>query len=235
MLDRVTVEVRRAGDRFRTASEGLESRHSFSFGAHYDPANLGFGLLVAHNEDVVAAGNGYDTHPHRDLEIVTWVLSGQLRHTDSGGTSGVVYPGLAQRLSAGSGILHAERTDGDEPVRFVQMWVRPDEPDLNPGYAQHDVGAALATGELVPVASGIKADAAIRINQRAADFFVAWLRPGTAVALPGATYTHLFVATGAAELEGIGELGTGDAARIADSGGRRVSGTGEVLVWSFGD
>jgi redox-sensitive bicupin YhaK (pirin superfamily) len=228
----VTVEVRRAGDRFRTASEGLESRHSFSFGEHYDPANLGFGLLVAHNEDVVAPGNGYDTHPHRDLEIVTWVLGGRLRHTDSGGTSGVVYRGLAQRLSAGSGILHAERTDGDEPVHFVQMWVRPDQPGLTPGYAQHDVSADLASGELVPVASGTRSDAAIRINQPAADFFVARLRPGTSVSLPGAAYVHLFVAQGTAELEGTGELGAGDAARITD-GGVRVTGDAEVLVWTF--
>jgi quercetin 2,3-dioxygenase len=228
----VTVEVRRAGGRFRTASEGLESRHSFSFGRHYDPANLGFGLLVAHNEDVVAPGNGYDTHPHRDLEIVTWVLGGRLRHTDSGGTTGIVYPGLAQRLSAGSGILHAERTDGDEPVHFVQMWVRPDEPGLTPGYAQHDVSADLSNGELVPVASGTRSDAAIRINQPAADFFVGRLRPGSQVILPGAAYMHLFVAQGMAELEGTGELGAGDAARITD-GGMRVTGYAEVLVWSF--
>jgi redox-sensitive bicupin YhaK (pirin superfamily) len=231
----VTVEVRRAGGRFRTASVGLESRHSFSFGEHYDPANLGFGLLVAHNEDVVAPGNGYGTHPHRDLEIVTWVLGGRLQHTDSGGTTGIVYPGLAQRLSAGSGILHAERTDGDEPVHFVQMWVRPDEPGLTPGYAQHDVGADLASGELVPVASGTRSDAAIRINQQAADFLVGRLRPGSQVILPGAAYMHLFVAHGAVELEGTGELGAGDAARITDGGGLRSTGDAELLVWTFAD
>ncbi len=228
----MTVEVRRAGDRFRTAGKGLQSRHSFSFGEHYDPANLGFGLLVAHNEDIVAPGNGYGTHPHRDLEIVTWVLSGRLRHTDSGGTSGVVYPGLAQRLSAGSGILHAERTDGDEPVHFVQMWVRPDELGLSPAYAQHDIGSDLASGELVPVASGTRSDAAIRINQPSADFFVARLRSGAPVNLPGAAYMHLFVAQGAVELEGTGELGAGDAARITDDG-LRVAGDAEVLVWTF--
>ena len=229
----MTVEVRRSADRFRTAGDGVESRHSFSFGEHYDPANIGFGMLVAHNEDVVAPGAGYGTHPHRDLEIVTWVLSGRLRHTDSAGTTGIVHPGLAQRLGAGTGVLHSEVADGDEPVHFVQMWVRPAETGLAPAYTQHELGPALGTGELVAVASGSDPDAAIRIDQPGASLYAARIRPGTAVLLAEAAYAHLFVATGTVTLEGAGELVAGDAARFAGEGGRAVRGSGEILVWTF--
>ena len=232
------VDVRRSADRFRTGAGGIDTRHSFSFGAHYDPANLGFGMLVAHNEEVVAPGTGYATHPHRDLEIVTWVLSGRLRHTDSAGTTGTVHPGLAQRLGAGSGVLHSESAEGDEPVHFVQMWVRPAETGLAPAYSQSELGGALDTGELVPVASGALTDAAIRIEQPGASLYAARIRPGVAVALAGAAYTHLFVATGTVVLEGVGELAAGDAARLTGDDGRAVTGGGfgggEVLVWTFG-
>ncbi len=246
MLGAMTgVEVRRAGERFRTTTGWLTSSHSFSFGTHFDPDNTGFGVLVASNDDVVAPGTGFDTHPHRDLEIVTWVLRGSLVHQDSGGHSGVLHPGLAQRMSAGTGILHSERNDSwrltggpehAEPAHFVQMWVLPDEPGLTPGYQQRDIGADLAGGGLLPVASGRKGqDAAIRINQRDATLYAARLEPGAAVRLPGAPYTHLFVAVGTADLEGT-QLGTGDAARIRDAGGHRLTagpGGAEVLAWSM--
>ena len=133
------IEIRRADERFRTASEWLESRHSFSFGPHYDPANVGFGFLVAHNDETVAPGTGFETHPHQDLEIVTWVLRGALAHRDSEGNSGVVHPGLAQRMSAGSGIQHSEWNDAGDPVHYVQMWVRPDRFDLPPSYQQAEI------------------------------------------------------------------------------------------------
>ena len=96
------VDVRRAGDRKHTELEWLSSRHSFSFGRHFDPANIHFGLLLVSNDDVVKPGMGFETHPHRDMEIVTWVLRGSLVHQDSTGNSGLIYPGLAQRMSAGA-------------------------------------------------------------------------------------------------------------------------------------
>ena len=104
------IDVRRAADRFVTKTDWLDSKHSFSFGHHYDPANVGHGLLRANNDDIVAPGGGFHTHPHQDMEIVTWVLRGSLLHQDSTGHSGVIYPGLAQRMSAGTGILHSEET-----------------------------------------------------------------------------------------------------------------------------
>ena len=106
-----TVDIRRATQRATTRTPWLDSKHSFSFAEHYDPANTHHGLLLVNNDDVVAPGTGFDTHPHRDMEIVTWVLEGSLVHQDSTGNNGVIYPGLAQRMSAGRGILHSERND----------------------------------------------------------------------------------------------------------------------------
>lgn len=231
------MEIRRAGDRFVTSSAWLDSRHSFSFGPHYDPVNVGFGFLLAHNDETVAPGTGFDPHPHQDLEIVTWVLRGALVHRDSQGNSGVVYPGLAQRMSAGSGIQHSEWNDAGEPVHYVQMWVRPDQFDLPPSYEQADVD--LTTGELIPIASGLPrhaAGTAIRINQPAAGLSVARLAPRQTVALPAAPYLHLFVALGTATLENAGDLGTADAVRLTDADGRRLTAGpdgAELLVWEM--
>ena len=117
-----TAEIRRAADRAVTTTSWLNSRHSFSFGDHYDPANTHHGVLVVNNDDEVGPSAGFDTHPHRDMEIITWVLDGSLAHRDSAGNQGVIYPGLAQRMSAGSGILHSEKNDSaTHPVHFVQM------------------------------------------------------------------------------------------------------------------
>jgi quercetin 2,3-dioxygenase len=230
------VEIHRADDRFRTANEWLDSRHSFSFGPHYDPANVGFGFLLAHNDETVAPGTGFGTHPHQDLEIVTWVLRGALAHRDSQGHSGSIHPGLAQRMSAGSGIQHSEWNDGPDPVHYVQMWVRPDRLDLPPSYEQAELD--LSTGELVPVASGLAKHAsstAIRLNQPAAGMSVARLAPGGTITLPTAAYLHLFLATGTADLEGT-QLGTADAVRLTGSDGERVTAGpdgAELLVWEM--
>ena len=154
------VDVRRAADRFATRIDWLDSKHSFSFGRHYDPANTGHGLLLVNNDDVVRAGSGFETHPHRDMEIVTWVLQGSLVHQDSTGHSGVIYPGLAQRMSAGTGILHSEKNDSwrlqggaehAEPVHFVQMWVVPDAQGVEPGGVQPGVPVGDPDRAVVPV------------------------------------------------------------------------------------
>ena len=226
----------------------MQARHSFSFGEHYDPANVRFGLLVASNDDVVAAGAGFDPHLHRDMEIVTWVLSGSLVHRDTKGHSGLIYPGLAQRMTAGTGIVHSETNDswrvtGGEsharPVRFVQMWVTPDAQSYAPSYQQAEVDDARLREGLVPVASGApehRTDAAVRIGQRHATFSVARMSAGQAVHLPAAVSVHLFVAVGELTLEGFGPLAEGDAARLSDASGERVTATAscEILVWELG-
>ena len=118
-----TVDVRRADTRAHTKTDWLDSRHSFSFGSHYDPDNTHHGLLLVSNDDRVRAGTGFGTHGHKDMEIVTWVLSGRLEHDDSAGNHGELYPGLAQRMSAGRGIRHSENNPSPhEDVHFIQMW-----------------------------------------------------------------------------------------------------------------
>jgi len=231
------VDVRRAADRFATRIGWLDSKHSFSFGGHYRPDNTHFGLLLVSNDDVVAPGTGFETHPHRDMEIVTWVLSGSLVHQDSEGHSGVIHPGLAQRMSAGTGILHSEKNDHDDPVHFVQMWVTPDTPGLDPGYEQLDINAELGRGGLVLVASGLRRhESAIRIRQEHAALHAARLGAGETVTLPDAPFVHLFVPRGVVVLEGTGELVAGDAARITDAAGQRVTagpGGAEILAWEM--
>jgi len=240
------IDVRRAADRFRTRLDWLDSRHSFSFGPHYDAANTSFGLLVANNDDVVGASTGFDTHPHRDMEIVTWVLEGSLVHQDSTGHRGVIYPGLAQRMSAGRGILHSEKNDAwrlggephTDPVHFVQMWLLPDESGLSPQYEQREIDDSVLAGGLVPVASGLSkhdGEAAIGISNRHAALHAARLNAGQAVTLPEAPYLHLFVARGAVTLEGAGELAPGDAVRFTATGGHGVTATepAEILVWEM--
>ncbi|BBZ50003.1 pirin family protein [Mycobacterium heidelbergense] len=232
-----TVEVRRAADRAVTTTPWLNSRHSFSFGDHYDPDNTHHGLLLVNNDDRVGPDAGFDTHPHRDMEIVTWVLRGELTHRDSAGNHGVIYPGLAQRMSAGSGILHSEKNgSATEPVHFVQMWVVPDEAAIPPSYQQHEIGGDLSGGGLVTVASGLPGrDAAIALHNRNAALHAARLRPGDAVGLPPAPYLHLFVARGRVTLEGVGDLDEGDAVRFTDADGRRVTAgePSELLVWEM--
>jgi redox-sensitive bicupin YhaK (pirin superfamily) len=241
-----TVDVRRAPDRPRTRIGWLDSHHSFSFGGHWDPDNTGHGVLLVNNDDVVAAGTGFETHPHRDMEIVTWVLDGSLVHQDSEGNSGVIYPGLAQRMSAGTGILHSEKNDSwridgrhhDDPVRFVQMWVVPDEQGIDPGYEQQEIDSAVLRSGLVPVASGMDQhldDAAIRIRNRFATLHAARLDPDGHVDLPDAPFTHLFVARGLVDMEGTGTLTAGDAVRLTSAGGQTVTALedAELLVWEM--
>jgi quercetin 2,3-dioxygenase len=233
------VDVRRSAERHTSRTSWLVSRHSFSFGPFYDPGNVGFAALVAHNDDLLAPGTGYDTHPHADLEIVTWVVAGSLLHEDSEGRTGVVRPGLAQLMSAGRGIRHSERNaepGAAVPTRFVQMWLRPDESGLEPSYAQHDVSGELRPDTLVPLVSGAAGvDAAVRIHTRGAALYVARLRSGGAVRLPDAAHLHVFVVRGAADLEGAGRLDEGDAARVTADGSRRLGGLeeAEVLVWQL--
>ncbi|HKB30206.1 MAG TPA: pirin family protein [Streptosporangiaceae bacterium] len=242
-----TVDVRRHDERFKTRLSWLDSKHSFSFSRHYDPLNTHHGLLLVNNDDIVRPGTGFETHPHQDMEIVTWVLQGSLVHQDSTGHAGIIYPGLAQRMSAGTGILHSEKNDSwrlqggsqhTEPVHFVQMWVVPDEDGITPGYEQLEIDHELLRGGLIPVASGMdKHDgaSAIRIKNKYAALYAARLGAGDAVELPEAPFVHLFVARGNVTLEGAGPLAEGDAVRFTATGGQRVTAAGpaEILVWEM--
>jgi len=235
MVMQPKIEVKRAGERFITETGWLQGRHSFSFNNHYDPFNTHHGLLLVNNDDIIEPRTGFDTHPHRDMEIVTWVLEGELEHKDTLGNRDIIYPGLAQRMSAGRGIWHSEKNpSAEQRTRLVQMWVLPDTESIDPGYEQLDIASALAKGGLVPIASGRNEHAAIRIRQQGAVLWGGKLRPGEAVAVPDSAYAHLYVAGGEAALEGAGLLGEGDAARLTAAGSPMLTAGpqgAEVLIW----
>lgn len=219
----VRVEIRRGTDRFITRNEGVITRHSFSFGGHYDPDNVGFGRLVCHDDHLLAHGRGFDDHPHRDVDIVTWVLSGELHHHDSHGHSGVVRPGEVQVLRAGSGVTHAEVAGPSGPTRFVQAWLTATTDDEEPAYSVAPV--ALSRGRLTPVLA--LGDATLS---------VARLDARDTIALPDAPLVHAYVAGGALTRSSLAEpLADGDAFRITDVTGIAVTAAvpTELLVWTF--
>ena len=225
----MAVALYAGSQRSSSTAAGRVTRHSFSFGPHYDPANLGFGPLVCHNDDVLDPPAGYADHPHSELEIVTWVLEGALVHTDSTGVRHVVEAGRAQVLSAGTGIRHSEVADtGSGRCRFVQAWLAPTDAGTSPSYV---LGEAPPPGSgLVEVAGG----SGLPIGTTGARLLVARLAAGESVTLPEDPRQHVFVATGSA---GVVEevLATGDALRITDEPGHtiRADEATELLVWSF--
>jgi redox-sensitive bicupin YhaK (pirin superfamily) len=229
------VDVRPGKSRFHTQLPWLDSWHSFSFGGHYDAANTHHGLLLVSNDDRVRAASGFGTHSHRDMEIVTWVLSGTLEHRDSEGNHGVLYPGLAQRMSAGTGISHSEMNPSQtDDVHFVQMWVLPDTNGLPPGYEQRDINDALAPGGLHPIASGQGHEGAVTVHQRDAVLWGGRLQPGETVAVPDGAHVHVFVARGEATLDGM-VLAEGDAVRVTDAAALSLAAApvgAELLIWA---
>lgn len=237
------VEVRR-GAASRTETDDRSTAHAFSFGPHYDPANLGFGPLVCHNDDRVAPGGGYPDHPHSDLEIVTWVLDGALTHTDTGDPdrpSTALGAGTVQVTSAGSGIRHSELVDpAAGPTRFLQVWLRPDEPGLAPR-TRRAPEVEIGTDGFTPVAGGRSGDVALPIGVRDAVLYVARPRRGVPLALPDAPLLHVYVARGAVASEVLTPaapaLRAGDAWRLRDAGESVVvphDDGSELVVWAFG-
>jgi redox-sensitive bicupin YhaK (pirin superfamily) len=183
------IEYRESAGRYLTRAEGRTTRHSFAFGAHYDPGNTGFAALVAHNDERLPPGTGYDEHRHADLEIVTWVLSGALRH-DSAVGGAVIGPGQVQRLSAGSGVRHSETSASEQETRFLQSWVRPHVSGTAPDYRS----APVEPGAGWTVVAGT--DGAVPLGTAGASLLVAQPPEGTRLVLPEASRLHLFVATG---------------------------------------
>lgn len=228
--------ILRSGQRTAEHIEGRHTRHSFSFGSAYDPDNLRFGLLVCHNDDLIAPGHGYADHPHSQLEVVTWVIDGALSHQDSRGHSGVLVAGNAQVMSAGDGLRHSETVAPDAgATRFVQAWVLPDEPGGEPRYS---TGAFAPEGSWTPVASGSGHDAAARLGTAGATLWAARPEPGTLLTVPASAFAHLFLARGSARMQhadGVTELDEGDAVRLRGEQVELVALTSaELLLWTFG-
>lgn len=228
------IERRKFEDLGHADHGWLRARHHFSCADYHDPARMGWGRLRVWNDDEIAPGTGFPPHPHADMEIVTWVLRGELEHRDSEGNHGIIYPGLAQRMSAGTGIRHSEvNHSATADVHLVQMWVLPDTRGITPGYEQQDLTKAIEAGGLVTVASGRGHDGAVTIHQRDAALLVGRLREDERVEVPTAPHVHVFVPVGTATLGGHA-LATGDAARVTDAGALEVVAGpegAEVLVW----
>ena len=230
------IAYRKSSERGHAEHGWLDSFHSFSFADYYDPAHMGFGPLRVINEDRVQPGMGFGTHGHRDMEIVSYVLDGELSHKDNMGNGSVIEPGDVQRMSAGRGVMHSEfNPSPDKPVHFLQIWIEPNVTGIRPSYEQKRVDAAAKRGRLVPIATPEGRDGSVTIHQDATIF--ATLLDGAErvtheVAAGRRAYVH--VARGSVAVNGE-RLGPGDAVKL-DGGARIVLSDGddaEVLLFDL--
>jgi redox-sensitive bicupin YhaK (pirin superfamily) len=231
-----TFRIQRSGDRYCADHGWLKTCHSFSFADYYDPNNQNWGALRVFNDDTIAPSMGFDPHPHRDMEILTYVLAGELEHKDNMGNRGVVGPGCVQYMSAGTGVVHSEFNHSREhPLHLVQMWVVPAGRGLPPAYGQREFTTQDRLNRWLYVAGGgPRDDAPVKLGQ-AASFYVARLEnAGVNHEFDSGRLGFLFVADGdvSANAE---KLGRGDAVRIANVERLDVTGTGEVVFWDLPD
>ena len=233
------MEIQRSAERYQADHGWLKTAHSFSFADYYDPKRLQWGALRVFNDDRIAAGNGFPTHPHRDMDIITYVLDGKLEHKDSMGNHGVVERYGVQYMSAGSGVRHSEVNGSQtDPLHLVQMWVLPQHAGIKPAYGQQSFTAADVRDRWLTVASGeANVQAAIRLDADAT-FSVAELDANTEVrhTTKAGRRAFLFVAEGAPAITLSGNggpqtLDAGDAARIEPGEEIVVHGPGHVVLW----
>jgi len=213
--ENIMLEIRKSEARGVAEHGWLSSRHSFSFAGYQDPRHTGFGPLLVINEDRVQAGRGFGSHGHRDMEIISYVLEGELEHKDSMGTGSVIRYGHVQRMSAGSGVVHSEfNPSRDKPVHFLQIWIVPDEQGIAPSYEEKYFDSASKTGKWRLIASPDGADGSVRIHQDAA-LYATILNGGRTLDHPLAEgrcgYVH--VARGSLTVNGV-VLKAGDALKL---------------------
>jgi len=228
------IAYRRSSERGHAEHGWLDSFHSFSFADYYDPAHMGFGPLRVINEDRVQPGMGFGTHGHKDMEIVSYVLDGELSHKDNMGNGSVIEPGDVQRMSAGRGVMHSEfNPSTDRPVHFLQIWIEPNVAGIRPSYEQKRVDAAQKRGRLAPIATPDGRDGSVTIHQDAT-IFAALLdgqeRVAHEVAKGRRAYVH--VARGSAVVNGE-RLGPGDAVKLDGGGSIALSGGDHAEVLLF--
>jgi hypothetical protein len=231
------LTIRKAEDRGLSHLDWLKSYHSFSFSDYYDPAHMGFRSLRVINDDVIAGGGGFPTHPHRDMEIVTYVLDGELAHRDSLGTGSVIRPGDVQKMSAGTGIRHSEFNHSpDAPVHLLQIWIIPEQAGLAPGYQQLHFPREAKLGKLLLVAANEDREDIIRIHQDAKMYVSVLESAQQSVKHPLAAGRHAWVhvARGTVSVNGK-ELKAGDAAAVVGEA-IEIAGApgGEVLLFDLG-
>jgi redox-sensitive bicupin YhaK (pirin superfamily) len=230
------IQVRKSEDRGHANHGWLDSRHTFSFADYHDPAHMGFRALRVINEDFVAASKGFPTHPHRDMEIVTYVLEGELEHKDSLGNGSKILPGDVQRMTAGTGVFHSEFNGSPtEQVHLLQIWILPESAGLKPSYEQKHFSEAEKQGAFKLVAARDGRAGSVTVHQDV-QLFAGRLAEGNQVALPLARGRHAWVhvARGKVRLNGLA-LGAGDAAQVSDEQLLSFEGVGdsEVLVFDL--
>ena len=228
------IKIRHSNDRGGGDFGWLNTRHTFSFDTYYEPEMMGFRSLRVINEDWVQAGQGFPTHPHRDMEIITYVLEGSLEHKDSLGTGSVIRPGDGQRMSAGRGIRHSEaNASKTDPVHLVQIWILPDRQGHEPGYEQKAFPESEKRGRLRLIAGPDGKDGSVTINQDAR-LYATLLSPGQQVVhdLAKGRYAWLQVAKGEVELNGK-LLSQGDGAAVSDEQKLSIKSTKEAEVLLF--
>ena len=228
------IQVRHAAQRGRARFGWLDSRHTFSFGHYFDPAQMGFGALRVINDDRVAPGAGFDAHSHRDMEIISYVIEGAMAHRDSLGHGSVIRPGDIQRMSAGTGITHSEFNQSkDAPLRFLQIWVLPEKTGIEPGYEQIHFPPVERRGRLRLVASRDGREGSVTVHQDAA-MYAGLLGAGESGRLELAAGRGAWaqVVRGALSLNGIA-LAEGDGAAVIDESGLELVGTNEAEVVLF--
>jgi len=211
------ITIRRSRDRGHIQHGWLDTYHSFSFGDYYDPAHMGFRALRVINEDRIDAGTGFGSHPHRDMEIVTYMLTGAIEHRDSMGNGSTIRAGDVQRMTAGTGVVHSEYSPkGPEDAHLLQIWILPDRQGLEPSYEERTFSDADKRGRLLPIATPTGGDGAVRIHQDAS-IHASVLEGGDTVTHSLAPGRHAWVqvVTGAVEVNGE-RLEAGDAAAVAN-------------------
>jgi redox-sensitive bicupin YhaK (pirin superfamily) len=228
--------VRRSNERGFADHGWLKSFHTFSFADYFDPEHVEFGPLRVINEDRVQAGSGFGTHSHRDMEIISYVLDGELAHKDSMGNGSTIRPGDVQRMSAGSGVRHSEFNPSDsKPVHFLQIWIQPAERNIEPSYEEKRFTAQEKRGRLRLIVSPDRAEGSVLIHQDAriyAGLFTGEERAELEVAPGRLIYVH--VARGSLTANGVA-LDAGDALRVTDSSKLTLGGAkdAEVLVFDL--
>lgn len=209
------LEVRESSQRGNTKTDWLDSYHSFSFGGYYDPQNIHFGPLRVLNDDTVQPGEGFGTHPHRDMEIVSIVLAGSIAHKDSTGTNGVITVDEVQRMTAGAGIFHSEFNNSKADIlKFLQIWIIPDKTALTPSYEQKKFSSKEKKNKLLKIVSGVKEDGSIFINQDT-DIFLCDLDKGNKIKyeLKNERGAYLHVINGAVSVNNL-LIKNGDAIKV---------------------
>ncbi|MFB0936954.1 MAG: pirin family protein [Propionivibrio sp.] len=209
------IVLRKSSDRGHADHGWLQSDHTFSFADYYDPREMGWGPLRVINEDRVQPGKGFGTHGHRDMEIISYVLSGRLQHKDSMGNGTVIRPGDVQRMSAGTGVQHSEfNPSPTAPVHFLQIWIQPDALGIAPGYEEKHFAPEDKRGRLRLVASRDGREGSVTIHQDA-DLFASLLSPQERVShrIAAGRLAYLHLVKGAVHVNGTA-LKTGDAAKI---------------------